>query len=66
MIKCGYDSGSMTGNRPLCDRASVADITYDVPCYGQFVAHVCERHKDATLGRIYPYSYSVTLTSQPW
>ena len=53
--QCDYDSGSMYGNRPLCDKPSTHRVTYRVPCYGSSTSYVCERHVTPTLGRLYPY-----------
>ena len=66
IIRCDFDSGSITGCRPLCDRAARHTITYQ--SYGPHVhtSNVCAHDLDARLARIYPYSHLVKATAQPW
>lgn len=57
--RCTYDSGSMTGCRPLCDAPATRVVAYTLPCYGTLRAPVCDRHLSPTLGRIYPDAYTL-------
>jgi hypothetical protein len=41
---CQYDSGSMTGCRPLCDRPATVRGSYANGSYGPFLVDLCDRH----------------------
>ena len=50
---CEYDSGSMYGCVPLCDRRSEYVVTYHNGSYPGKIS-VCKAHLNATKGRVYP------------
>lgn len=55
---CSLDSGSLTGNEPLCDRAAEVAVTYKGYAWQTrqelTTTRVCKRHLDAKRGQIYP------------
>lgn len=53
-MTCDYDSGSMTGCRPLCDAPATHVVRFD-----GIAAHVCERHVRPTENRAWPYPTTV-------
>lgn len=53
-MECQYDSGSMYGNVPICDRVATVAITYQFGHYGPRTVHVCDKHVRATRGRVFP------------
>jgi len=58
---CQHDSGSATGNRPLCD--APATITIHVAPSGGYPAwelSVCARHLSATEGALFPYRFTTS------
>lgn len=63
-MKCDYDSGSMYGNVPLCDREATVAITYRNGSTGPLTAAVCDRHNLATQGRAYPGVEAVTILKE--
>lgn len=56
--KCTYDSGSMTGNQPLCDARATKAIVYAVGSR-PIAPLACDRHVRAQQNRAYPYDVSV-------
>lgn len=50
MSICSYDSGSMTGNRPLCKETATQELTYRNGSYGPFVMFLCDKHVKPMLG----------------
>lgn len=53
MATCTWDSGSATGNRPLCDERATVVVTRS--CYGGPVDVLhCARHAALVAARIYP------------
>lgn len=52
---CTYDTGSMYGNAPACDRPADVIVTQARSGgYGPFTSPVCKRHQAATENRAYP------------
>lgn len=62
-IICDFDTGSMYGNRPVCDRPAQWTVTYR-SCGDRLVSHVCARHLRAEVGRVYPYRYDVAPVAE--
>ena len=54
MITCKLDSGSATGNVPLCSHPAEFIVTYHNGSSGPFRLPVCARHVSATEGAAYP------------
>jgi hypothetical protein len=57
--RCEYDSGSMPGNRPLCDRPADVRVAYSNGSYSLTV-DVCKQHLASTEARVYPSRAEVT------
>lgn len=52
---CEYDTGSMYGCLPACDKPSSVRLTYKSPCYPVASLELCSRHVDPMRARLYPY-----------
>jgi hypothetical protein len=52
-MTCTADSGSMTGNRPICDAPATRELTYE-GYRGPYVTRLCDRHAKGLSARIYP------------
>ncbi|HEY9417863.1 MAG TPA: hypothetical protein VIQ30_24150 [Pseudonocardia sp.] len=56
---CEYDSGSATGNRPLCSERPVYGVTYTNGS-SRFTDRVCKRHRRPTENRVWHSLESTT------
>lgn len=54
MSACVWDSGSMTGCRPVCDQPATRMVEHSVPCYGTFTYALCAAHARLAEGRYWP------------
>jgi len=57
--RCSYDTGSMYGCQPACDKAATTVVTYRNGSSGPLRAAVCDRHTGPMQGRAYPGVISV-------
>jgi hypothetical protein len=58
-ITCSHDSGSATGNRPLCTSRATAAVTYGHGAYRVTIA-LCEAHVEPTVNRVWPDTATIT------
>jgi hypothetical protein len=56
---CTADSGSATDCQPICTAPTAHRVTFDIPCYGTFVADVCARHVAYVRGQVHPAPVTV-------
>lgn len=52
-MNCQYDSGSATGNQPVCHRPATVRATY-APYRGAITMFLCARHLESLKGATWP------------